>query len=144
MERTKEETVRRLFALIQKRRAEWGEQARLALDSENAENSGPDAEPADDDEDQRVIVELDSFDEEGVDEGAKENQEEEEEEKCEAGNDEEPGDNAEEGEEEEEEEDDPELELPDSGASSVHMQTKRDQLSKMLAEIDSLKERLGE
>lgn len=143
MERTKEETVRRLFALIQKRRTEWGEQARLALDSENAENSGPDAEPADDDEHQRVSVELDSFDEEEVDEGAKENQEEEEE-KCEAGNDEEPGDNAEEGEEEEAEEDDPELELPDPDASSVHMQTKRDQLSKMLAEIDSLKERLGE
>ena len=137
---SKEESVRRLFALITERRLVW------AANSTQGDDEVPEEEPGDAHAPAAApLLELDSFDEVEIDAEKDKDGEEEAKEKVDGEENDDAGNgDAEEGEEESGGEDDPEIELPSSDSATVHMQSKRDRLASMLDEIRSLQSRLGE
>ena len=139
---TKEETVRKLFALIANKRKEWAKAARESRTDQLLEEA--EEEEGENDEVQDEGGEGEDHDDRSDSEpkpksrrndGEREEQPEEENEA---------GDGDQEGEEEAGDDDDPVTEITGDRSSSCHANLKRDRLSKMLSEIASLEKKLAE
>ena len=133
----KEESVRKLFALVKNKRKEWAQAARAARVAEFHEEAEEEGEEEGEGQDE---------DEGGEDEDHDDRSDSEP--KPDTSKDPANGEDDEndEGEEEagDDEAEDPVVDVPSAPSSSCHMNLKRERLSRMMNEIASLEKALGE